>query len=48
MAARLKSYSARNGRAHNELLNDRHFIQPIVLGLGGTSGDIDKSVMTSQ
>lgn len=48
MAAQLKSYSETNGRAHNELLHDRHFIQPIMLGLGGISGDIDKSVMATQ
>lgn len=48
MAAQLKSYSATNGRAHNELLHDRHLIQPIVLGIGGISGDIDKSVMATQ
>lgn len=48
MAAQLKSYSATNGRAHNELLHDRHLIQPIVLWIGGISGDIDKSVMATQ
>lgn len=48
MAAQLKSYSATNGRTHNELLHDRHLIQPIMLGLGGISGDIDKSVMATQ
>lgn len=48
MAAQLKSYSATNGRAHTVLLHDWYFIQPIVLEIGGISGDIDKSVMASQ
>lgn len=48
MAAQLKSSSATNGRAHNEPLHDRHLDQPMVLGIGGISGDIDKSVMASQ
>lgn len=48
MAAKLKSYSTTNGRVHNELLHDRHLVQPIMVEQGGISGDIDKSVMATQ
>lgn len=48
MAAQLKSYSATNGRAHNKSLYDRHRDQPMMLGLGGISGNIDKSMMAVQ
>lgn len=48
MAAQLKSYSQKNGRARNELLLDRHLVHPITVEIGGTSGDIDKSRTVTQ
>lgn len=48
MAAQLKSYSTKNGRARNELLHDRHLVHPITVEIGGTSGNIDKSQTATQ
>lgn len=48
MAAQLKSYWTKNGRARNELLHDRHPVHPITVEVGGTSCDIDKSRTATQ
>lgn len=48
MAAQLKSYSTKNGCARDELLHDRHLVHPIIVEVGGTSGDIDKSQTATQ